>query len=60
MGMMNPRKSLHGTWRFHHNMYFDKDNPTKKESAHSGDLRYMKDKNEKKTQGISDKKTDPA
>jgi hypothetical protein len=29
-------------------MYFDKDNPTKKESAHSGDLRCMKDKNEKK------------
>jgi hypothetical protein len=40
-------------------MYFDKDNPTKKESAHSGDLR-LKDKKEKKTQGISDKKTDPA
>jgi hypothetical protein len=41
-------------------MYFDKDNPPKKESAHSGDLRYPKDKNEKKKQSISGKKTDQA
>jgi len=34
--------------------------PQKKESAHSGEPGYIKDKNEKKKQGISDKKTDPA